>query len=145
MAHHTNVYVNRTFNCSQKELFHWVTDPELLVQWFGPSFLKTVSAETDPQKGGSYRIQMLQESGEAFYIKGEYLEIIHYSQVAFSYSYEGLQNPMPDSEVRIHLEETGPQTVNLSLVQKFSTTPPEMERRTEAWNYMLGVLEDLLK
>jgi uncharacterized protein YndB with AHSA1/START domain len=144
MQNQTNVYVKRTFNCSQKELFNWVTNPELLVQWFGPSFLKTGSVETDPRKGGSYRIQMIPETGSSFYITGQYLEVIHYSQINFSYSYEGISEPMPDSEVHINLEEAGSHTVHLSLTQKFSTTPPEMGRRTQAWEFMMGRLADLL-
>ncbi len=133
----TNVYVSREFNCGKPELFQWLIDPVLLSSWFGPKTFKPGKIETNPKKGGFFKIELIKPDGSSFFVTGEYLEIQEYETLHFSFGYQGMKNPPPNSHISITLESIDPKTTRLSLVQKFEIVPPDMASRTTVWQNML--------
>ena len=139
------VYIKRTFNCSTQELFNWMVQPNLLAKWFGPKHLSAGIIESDLKIGGNYRIELLKDQGNAFFIEGQYLEIDEPSKLVFSFKYTGLPHRPPDSIIKIIIEEIESSVSKLSLVQKFELIPSDMENRLRAWENMFEKLNKEIK
>ncbi len=137
------VYVNRSFECGIHELFDWLTQPELIAQWFGPEGLHVVAIENEPQVEGVYRMKLQKQNGQTFEIHGQYLTWHPPNLVQFTYQYEGLPDPPPPSQVTFRLNITGPQKTQLAMIQEFESEVPDFTTRTRAWNFMLSQLRRL--
>ena len=139
------VYIQRDFQCTPETLFHWLTQPDRIIQWFGPPTLRSTSVVNTPRNGGTFRIELAREnSDEIVRLVGEYIEFEEPERVAFRYSYD--KNPGAPSFfvvwMSLHRKDDG--TTALSLVQEFDVLPDDIERRTVAWEHMLNVLAGLI-
>lgn len=139
-----SVYIKRTFNCSAAELWNWIVEPSLLVQWFGPKRMTVGRVESDLRMGGPYSIELLKPSGGKILIEGKYLEIEPASKLTFSFQYSGIPSPPPDSIVRMSISEMEAGQCALSFVQEFDAVPADMESRTVAWEGMFLKLHGLI-
>jgi uncharacterized protein YndB with AHSA1/START domain len=63
---------------SPETVWRYWTDPERMSDWWG------AAAELDPLPGGSCRIEM----GTGPTMRGEYLEVIPYERIVFSFGWE---------------------------------------------------------
>lgn len=143
MTQKTKVYVNRTFNCTAETLFEWLTQPELIAQWFGPKHLKTGKVSSNLQVGGNYSIELLKPNGDVIGISGAYEIIDPPVRLRYTSIYFGLDPAPPDGVVTITLEDLEDGRCALSLVQAFEVVPQDMPTRTQAWEHMfetLGIL-----
>ena len=140
-----SVYLQREFQCSAQRLFEWMTQAELLAQWFGPKNCKVTEARMDLRVGGDYFIRLERENGSGFSIRGKYLEISKPKSVHFSFAYEGLNGAPPESVVKITIEQLDERRSSLSLIQEFDSRPADMEKRTLAWEHMLLLVSELTK
>ena len=143
-ANQDSIYISRRFNCTVHTLFKWLSEPELICQWFGPKHLKVVAVTTDLKIGGAYRIQLLKPDGVIFSIEGVYIEINEPSKLVFSFAYKGMSNTPPDSIVKIILNKVDSNNSNLSLIQSFESTPKDLYNRTKAWEIMFKRLKGKL-
>jgi uncharacterized protein YndB with AHSA1/START domain len=77
-------------------VFAHFTDPERMLRWKG------IAAELDPRPGGIYRVDM---NGRDV-ARGEYVEVVPYSRVVFSWGWEGPDHPLPpgSSTVEVTLQ-----------------------------------------
>jgi uncharacterized protein YndB with AHSA1/START domain len=64
---------------SPETVFPYFTDPERMVRWKG------TEATLDPRPGGVYRVLV----GGEHVARGEYVEVVPYSRVAFTWGWEG--------------------------------------------------------
>ena len=134
------IFVQRRFHCSVPELFHYLVQPNLLAQWFGPRHLSVGAVRTEVRVGGKYSIELRQADERSFTIEGEYIEVDEPYGLTFTFEYRGLANLPPKSVVKIQLEELAEGESLLSLTQDFEWAPSDLENRTHAWEYMLEVL-----
>lgn len=58
-ATHREVTLTRVVNASRERVFRAWTDPELIVQWWGPRGFGNVECEMDVREGGVFRIVMV--------------------------------------------------------------------------------------
>lgn len=137
METQSKVFVSRKFNCTKTELFDWLTQPDLIVKWFGPQKMSAGKVVTDFRIGGNYSIELQKEDNNNFFVEGEYIEINEPDNLAFTLQYVGLPTSPPESIVKINLEETAVNEVLLTLTQSFTIIPLDMEKRTVAWEFML--------
>jgi len=138
------VYLQREFACEVEELYQWLTQPQLIAQWFGPEQLTVTNVTNSIVKGGAYSIELLKPSGQTFYIEGRYLDLEKPSLIEFSLHYRDASSLPPDSVVTIQLGSTSPGKSSLKLKQVFELEPADMASRTRGWEHMLGVLESLV-
>ena len=82
-------------------IFSFFTDPVKLVRWKG------MKAELNPRPGGVYRVNI---NGRDV-AKGEYLEIVPYSRIVFTWGWENSALPPGSSTVEITLTPDGAETV----------------------------------
>ncbi|MFX3625820.1 MAG: SRPBCC family protein [bacterium] len=144
MSAESKVYISRKFNCSKKELFRWLMQPDLLVKWFGPQKMQAKNVTVDFRIGGKYSIELLRDDGTSFFVEGEYAEIEEPEKIAFTMYYVGYPLAAPKSLVNMKLEEENNMTL-LTFTQSFETVPADMGKRTAAWEYMFEKLASNLE
>ena len=66
-------------------IFSFLTDPEKMTRWKGKR------AFLDPRPGGIYRVDI---NGRNI-ARGEYVEVVPYSRVVFTWGWEGDSSPLP--------------------------------------------------
>jgi uncharacterized protein YndB with AHSA1/START domain len=84
-------------------IFAFFTDPAKIVRWKG------IAATLDPRPGGVYRVDI---NGRDV-ARGEYVEVVPYSRVVFTWGWEGEGHPIPpgSSTVEITLVPDGDGTI----------------------------------
>lgn len=65
-------------------VFAYFTDPERMCRWMG------IKTELDPRPGGIYRVEV---NGRDVAL-GEYVEVLPYSRVVFTWGWEDPDNPL---------------------------------------------------
>jgi uncharacterized protein YndB with AHSA1/START domain len=84
-------------------VFAFFTDPAKMIRWKG------IQAALDPQPGGIYRVDI---NGRDV-ARGEFLEVIPYTRIVFTWGWEGDGSPLPPgaSTVEISLIPDGGETI----------------------------------
>jgi uncharacterized protein YndB with AHSA1/START domain len=77
-------------------VFPYFTDPARMVRWMGSE------ATIDPRPGGICRVKFIRELGEAAAI-GEFLEVVPYSHVVFTWGWEGDLFAVPPASTRVEV------------------------------------------
>ena len=107
--------------------------PHLAGAWFGPLVRWMGRAATlDPRPGGIYRCDI---NGKNI-ARGEYLEVVPFSKIVFSFGWEGGDTPAPgQSTVEILLTPDGDGT-HLRL-RHHGLDPAERSSHGEGWDHFL--------
>ena len=115
---------------TQETIFPFFTDPEKMVLWKG------IQATLDPRPGGIYRVNV---TGHDI-ARGEYVEVVPYSRVVFTWGWEGEGNPVPPgaSTVEITLIADGDGT--LVRLRHSGLTPEQGVQHVEGWEHYLARL-----
>lgn len=117
------VRVRRIFEATREEIFDAFTDPEIIVQWWGPPGNVTKWAEVDPRPGGAFRIHMSSEDGSYDgAVAGTYLEVVRPSRLVFEMTEHCggapeifVASELDPTVVTIELKELGNKCTELSL------------------------------
>ncbi|HXH21397.1 MAG TPA: SRPBCC domain-containing protein [Dehalococcoidia bacterium] len=115
---------------SPETVFAFFTDPAKMVLWKG------VDAMLDPRPGGAYRVNVTGRD----VVLGEYLEVVPYSRVVFTWGWENETIPLPpgSSTVEVTLTPDGPYTI---VRLRHSGLSPEMaEEHARGWDHYLARL-----
>ena len=111
-------------------IFPFFTDPEKMMRWKG------VSVTLDPRPGGIYRVDM---NGENM-ARGEYLELVPYSGIVFSWGWEGEGSPVPPgtTTVEVSLIPDGDETI---VRLRHSGLPSDQrDVHAEGWTHYMARL-----
>jgi uncharacterized protein YndB with AHSA1/START domain len=86
-------------------VFAYFTDPAKIVRWLG------TDATLDPSPGGACRIKV----NDMFFVLGEYVEVVPYRRIVFSWGYEQNWFAMPPQStvVEVSLTPDGEDTIVL--------------------------------
>jgi uncharacterized protein YndB with AHSA1/START domain len=107
-------------------VFAFFVDPEKMVRWMGRE------VTLDPRPGGIYRCDI---NGKNI-ARGEYLEVVPFSRIVFSFGWEGGETPAPgQSTVEILLTPDGNGT-HLRLCHR-GLDPAERSPHGEGWDQFL--------
>lgn len=136
--------MNREFACSAGELFKWLTNPKLLVQWFWPNNSEALSAICDASPNGKYAVNLKSPNGQLFSIEGRFLEVIPASRIVYDYEYKGLPTYMGRSLVTMNLNPLTTASTELQVIHEFELVGPDSEKRIEVWNAMFASLTKLM-
>lgn len=106
--------INRRLNAPPAKVYAAWTDPEKIIQWFGPAptVLGSVKAKMDVRVGGSFRISFNTEDGQYHEVGGTYREVVPNQRLVFSWAWHS--TPERESVVTVTLKEDGNGTL-LSL------------------------------
>ena len=108
-------------------VFSFFTDPQQMTKWKGQS------ATLDPRPGGIYRVDM---NGENI-ARGEYVEVVPYSRVVFTWGWEGDDSPLPPgaSTVEVSLTPDGDGTI--VRLRHLGLSPEQRQAHAEGWELYL--------
>jgi uncharacterized protein YndB with AHSA1/START domain len=116
---------------SPETVFSYFTDPAKMVRWMGDE------ATLDPRPGGLCRIGWTGAPG----MLGEFVEVVPYTRVVFSWGWETNLLPVPPAStmVEVSLTPDGDGTRVRLTHQQLPTTTLEFHRM--GWRYYFGRLE----
>jgi len=111
-------------------IFPFFIDPEKMVRWKG------TRAELDPRPGGIYRVNVT--GGDI--ALGEYVEIVPYSRVVFTWGWEADGSPVPpgSSTVEVTLTPDGDETV--VRLRHLGLPVAARDLHAEGWEHYLARL-----
>lgn len=130
--------LKRRFNAAPEKVYAAWTDPQKLMQWFGPDPCEMLSAETDVRVGGRYHITFISD-GEHHDVSGSYREVVANRRLVFTWMWITL--PERQSLVTITLEPDGDGTHFTLLHEQFFDAPAR-DRHRDGWS---GTLEKLAR
>jgi uncharacterized protein YndB with AHSA1/START domain len=127
--------IERVFDAPARLLFEAYSQPEHLMQWFGPKGFPLTLCEVDFRVGGRYRFAMTGPDGvQGPAFGGEYLEIVADRRIQYSNRFEA-----PDAEEMIitvtFAEAQG--TTTLSIHTRFASAA--MKKKFLGMGYAEGI------
>jgi uncharacterized protein YndB with AHSA1/START domain len=78
------IEITRIFDAPRELVFDAWTDPEHMVQWWGPSVFTNHSCELDVRPGGAWQIVMRSPDGTDFRCQGVYSEVVKPERLIFT-------------------------------------------------------------
>jgi uncharacterized protein YndB with AHSA1/START domain len=126
-----NAVVSETRIAATPEtVFAFFVDPNKMVRWMGSR------AEADPRPGGLYALDI----NALARARGEFVEVVPYSRVVFTFGWDGDQAVPPGSStVEVTLTPDGAGT-HLRLIHRGITTTEMREQHSHGWQHYLGRL-----
>ena len=108
--------INRRLNAPPAKVYAAWTDPEKIVQWFGPAatILGSVKAKMDVRVGGCFRISFNTDDGQYHEVGGTYREVVPDERLVFSWAWHS--TPEREPVVTVTLKFTNPTTEEMTDV-----------------------------
>lgn len=135
-----NVNLSRVIAASAESLFAAWTDPDKLIQWWGPPGSVVQSVEVDLRRGGRYRIGILQPDGRTYHVYGIYREIERPRKLAFTWRWEQPEMDIGDSLVTLLFESESAKKTAIFLTHAQLPDKDARRHHEEGW---LAILENL--
>lgn len=132
----------RRLNAPAAKVFEAWTDPQKIVQWFGPAptLVDTVKADMDVRVGGHFRISFKTDDGDYHEVGGKYLEVTPNQRLVFSWAWHS--TPERVSQVTVVLREEGDVTL-LTLTHDKFFNEAARDGHKRGWTGTLDKLEKL--
>jgi uncharacterized protein YndB with AHSA1/START domain len=108
-------------------VFAFFIDPQKMIQWKG------LRAKLDPRPGGIYQVEI---NGRDV-ARGEYVEIVPYRRIVFTWGWEGEHSPLPPGTTTVEvsfIEEGGHTIVRL---KHLGLPPAQRGVHAEGWDHFL--------
>jgi uncharacterized protein YndB with AHSA1/START domain len=117
-------------NARPETVFAYFTEPAKMVRWMG------VEATLDPRPGGISRIAVNSEA----VMRGEFLDVVPYSRVVFSWGWEDERFAMPPASSVVEVTLTPDADGTHVRVTHRRLTEAGVEFHQLGWEYYLGRL-----
>ncbi len=132
----------RQLKAPAAKVFEAWTDPQKIVQWFGPAptLVDTVKADMDVKVGGHFRVSFKTDDGEYHEVGGKYLEVVPDQRLVFSWAWHS--TPERVSQVTVVLREEGEVTL-LTLTHDKFFNEAARDGHKRGWTGTLDKLEQL--
>lgn len=131
--------LRRRLNARPEKIYAAWTDPEKMMQWWGPKGHTATSIETDLRVGGRFRAVMFGE-GERHEVSGIYKEVVPNQKLVFSWAW--ISTPERRSQVTISLKPDGDATW-LTLTHEQFFDEGARDGHNHGWTSALDKLEEL--
>jgi uncharacterized protein YndB with AHSA1/START domain len=83
-------FITREFEAPRELVFKAFTDPELVLQWLGPSRLKMTIEKFESKDGGTYRYIHEDQNGNQYFFRGVNHEVLAPERIIGTFEFEGL-------------------------------------------------------
>jgi uncharacterized protein YndB with AHSA1/START domain len=133
--------VSRVINAPCAMVFRAWTQPEQLMQWFGPAEVELRSLKVEMKNGGTFRVHFVSKKGDHI-ANGSYREIVPNRRLKFSWTWE--HYAMPDSVVTVDFEDLGKST-RLTLVHEGLPDQEDADDHTKGWTSMVEKFARLME
>jgi uncharacterized protein YndB with AHSA1/START domain len=136
----TSLTLVRRIKARPSIVFDAVTTAEGIAQWWGPDAGPVLIAETDPRKGGRYRVRFRKLDGTEHECSGEYLDVIWPERLVMSWRWKGGQEDPEESRVEIALKAV-PEGTEITLTHSRLHDDETRRSHEEGWTGALHKLE----
>ena len=110
------IVIRRVFDAPRELVFEAWTDPEQVVQWWGPRGFTTTIQEMDVRPGGVWRFVMHGPNGTNYDNKVVFVEVVKPERLVYDHG-PGDESDSPQFHVTVTFEEEGGRTrLTLRLV-----------------------------
>jgi uncharacterized protein YndB with AHSA1/START domain len=141
---HLTLELRRVLPAPPEAVFAAFSEPEELVQWWGPQGFTIPSVDFHPRVGAPYRIEMRPPEGEPFYLKGAFRAVDPPTHLAYSFAWEP---PDPDDvETIVELRFRGVDgSTDVALTQGSFKTEERRSLHHDGWKETFDKLEEHLR
>lgn len=132
-----SVTIVRRIKASPARVWAAITQPALMMQWWGPDAGPTLSVEADVSPGGRFSVVFRLLNGDEHNPTGIYREVVPEKKLVFTWDLPG--SPEPQSLVTFHLK---PFEGGTELTLTHEHLPDEAARTSheQGWNGLLDKL-----
>ena len=132
-----SVTIVRRIKASPAKVWAAITQPELMMQWWGPDAGPTLSAEADVRPGGRFSVVFRLLNGEEHNPTGIYQEVVPEKKLVFTWEWPGM--PERESLVTFLLEPFDGGT-ELTLIHEHLPDEEARKSHEEGWSGLLDKL-----
>lgn len=136
-----SVAIVRRIKASPARIWAAITQPEQMIQWWGPDAGPTLSAVADVRPGGRFSVVFRLVNGAEHNPTGIYQEVIPEQKLSFTWDLPGAQEP--DSLVTFLLKPIDGGT-ELTLLHEHLPDEAERDSHEQGWNGLLDKLPRFL-
>ena len=139
----TTLRIERVFDAPVETVYRAWTDPEMLVQWWGPEGMTTPHCEMDVRVDGKWRTCMQGADGD-HWVQGSYVEIVENKKLVFTWAWETDGVPGDATTVTVEFVPEGDAT-RLTLTHEGFATVDGRNGHDKGWRSSFDCLEKHLK
>ena len=132
-----SVTIVRRIKASPARIWAAITQPDQMIQWWGPDAGPTLSAEADVRPGGRFSVVFRLLNGDEHNPTGIYQEVIPERKLAFTWDLPGSHEP--ESLVTFLLKPIDGGT-ELTLLHEHLPDEAERDSHEQGWNGLLDKL-----
>ena len=130
----------RRIKAAPAKIYAAITEPELMLQWWGPDAGPTLSAEADVRPGGRLSVVFRLLNGEEYNPTGVYREVVADQKLIFTWEWPGM--PERDSLVTFLLKPIEGGT-ELTLIHE-QLPEDALDSHKVGWTGLLDELENFV-
>ena len=141
-----SVTIVRRIKAKPAKVWAAITEPKLMMQWWGPDAGPTLRAEADVRPGGRFSVVFRLLNGDEHNPTGIYQEVIPEKKLVFTWEAPGM--PEQESLVTFQLEpfDGGTRLTLLeTAVDELAEPPAAHDDNTGGWRAELGELVEFLE
>jgi uncharacterized protein YndB with AHSA1/START domain len=79
----TEIVISRTFNAPRSLVWKAWTDPQHIMQWWGPNGFSNASCKTDLRVGGAFHLNMCAPDGNTYPCTGIFREVVEPERLVY--------------------------------------------------------------
>ena len=132
-----SVTIVRRIKAPPAKVWAAITQPALMMQWWGPDAGPTLSAEADVRPGGRFSVVFRLLNGEEHNPTGIYQEVVPEKKLVFTWEWPGM--PERESLVTFLLEPFDGGT-KLTLIHEHLPDEDARKSHEEGWSGLLDKL-----
>ena len=131
--------LNKQINAPVEKVYEAWTNPQMIMQWFGPSPEMTAhNAQVDLKVGGEYSIHIKSpEDNSSHNVGGHYEEIVPNKKLVFSWKWEDGQET---TQVTVEFHNEGDDKTLLTLTHRGFSEQEFADKHTQGWTGCLANL-----
>ena len=133
--------LTRRLRARPEKVYAAWTEPENLMQWFGPAAVTsgTTHAELDVRVGGRYRISFNNAAGDYHEVGGVYREVVPNERLQFTWAWHS--TPERESLVTVSIKPDGAGTLLTFRHEQFADEAAR-DNHQRGWTEFLANLEN---
>lgn len=110
----SQVIAERFLPATPEKVFRAMTDPDLIVQWWGPVQFKTVVEEYEPRRGGCWRFLHVDADGNEYGFRGVIHELLLNERITQTFEFEGMPGHVVLEQMTLTAEGEGTRVYGVS-------------------------------
>jgi len=149
--------ISRVFDAPRELVWKAWTDPQYVMQWWGPKGFSCPTCKIDFRVGGKFLISMKSPDGQEFYNGGEYHEIVPHEKIVSSmYFADADGNKVEAAELGIEheaiedandvtlFEDLGNGQTKLTFIGNETMERSKESGQVEGWNEILEKVAEVV-